>query len=166
MEKSRMALLPFSIHALVKVHTQQRRTKGQISGFGLQLCTSGVPAEPESVTLWRDQRHPHSQMSSTEEGERIEAKMEEDKNTFYNAELERGTLERAGLDTETLSETTHIPQWSGEESTNTFFCHQSAIQHFLCRGLDSVSIQDLVLRRFVSVWYYVLWGQICSWASL
>lgn len=43
--------------------------KGQIFGSGLQLCASGAPAEPESTISCRDQRHPHSEMSSTEEGE-------------------------------------------------------------------------------------------------
>lgn len=83
-----MAPLLFSVQAFERARTKQHRTKkGQIFGSGLQLCASGAPAEPESVTPYRDQRHPHTvKMSSTEEGERIQSQKKkgrgEDKTRF------------------------------------------------------------------------------------
>lgn len=48
-----------------------------------------------------DQRHPHSQMSGVAEGVRLETRENRQRQKmFYSVELQSGTVERTGLDTD------------------------------------------------------------------
>lgn len=111
-----MALLLFSTQAFVEGRSQQR-TKGQIFGSGLQLCASGAPAEPESVTPYRDQRHPHTVKCQAQRRARElkSTRGRQRQNMFYSVgELRSGTLERAGLDTEHYH--AHSPAVAGKNA--------------------------------------------------
>lgn len=87
------------------------------------VCIWGLSGAWEHSSPQGPKAPTHSQMSSTEEGKRTEAKQGmRRQNMFYGGgELGSGVLERAGLDTVARSATTHIPQWLLGENT----CWQS-----------------------------------------
>lgn len=144
-KQSRKAPLLFSTQGWKKAPSEQHRTKkGQLFGSGLQLCASGAPAEPESMTPSTDQRHPHSQRSSTEEGETIGAKKKgrRRQNMFYNSELGSCPLQRAGCDSGTRPRTFH--KWlPGETTSNSARTLLPFIRLFASRTLG---FSDYALR--------------------
>ena len=83
------------------------------------VCIWGLSRAWERGSLQGPKAPTHSQMSSTEEGERTGAKEgRRRQNMFYSGgELGSGTLERPGLDTVTPSSTTYIPRQFLRENT-------------------------------------------------
>lgn len=153
-----MALLLFSTQACEKGRTQQHRTKGQIFGSGLQLCASGAPAKPESLTPYRDQRHPHTLKCQAQRRAReSEPKRGGEDKTHFIMALNLGVAcwkgQGATLWHWALPRT--FPSGCPEKRRLTMpalFFNPSAMSSFLQHLPASVRKQDFVSKRCTSFW--------------
>ncbi len=169
-------VLLFSIKAFMKGRAKQHRTKGQMFGSGLQLCASGVLAEPESATSYRDQKHPHTlKCQARRRARELKPKRGYENKTCFIVVVNLGvarwkghgsTLWHWALPRTFLNgcrEKTHA------DNAGTLLPSRYTLLFPLCHIPASVSMQNSASKSLGNYCDYVLrflWVQTCCWAFL